>query len=372
MSEYPKKIKITIVVNRALSNAIIDELNSAGINKIYVEAGRTTVIEEKEGLFSFLSGKKLGDDPVEIISFFIREDLEEKILNLISIKFDFKTPGRGTIFSNEIQWIKSHDLCLENSVVNFVSNEKTYMFNELKGICCIVQRGEGDNIAKIALETGSSVPITTYGIGGGVRDKLGLLRITIPAEKELINLIMSAYDIDSVMEMMIAEGKLDEPGKGFTYVYPVKQGIVNTKISRGKTGQAASMEQVVSAIDGIKGGMEWRKSRFESETSKKRFFLTNLVELALVCNEGYSISLMKTAMEAGASGSTISKLKYRSNVSEKDKIPATREKCKMIVSKEQIPAIAEAIEKAGGFGDDMHGLIYSLPAPKAFTYIAKK
>lgn len=372
MSEYQKKIKITIVVNRAIAQSVLTELNAIGINKIYEEAGRTSIIEEKEGLLSIFSRRKLGDDPVEIISFFITEEIEEAILNYIAVKYDFKTPGRGTVFSNDIKWIKSHDLCLENSSANLPSEKKAYLFKELKGICCIVQRGEGDNIAKIALETGASVPVITYGTGSGVRDKLGLLRITIPAEKELINLAMSVYDVDSVMEMIISEGKLDEPGKGFTYVYPIKQGIVNTKISRGKTGQAASMEQVVSAIDALQGGMKWRKSRFESEASKRRFFLTNLVELSLICNEGYSIPLMKAAMEAGAAGATISKLKYRSNVGETDKIPATREICKMIVGASLIPAITEAIAQADGFSDEMHGLMYSLPAPKAFTYIAKK
>ncbi len=68
------------------------------------------------------------------------------------------------------------------------SKGNAYFFKELKGITCIVQRGEGDRIAKISLNTGASVPITTHGTGSGVRDKLGLLRITIPPEKELINL----------------------------------------------------------------------------------------------------------------------------------------------------------------------------------------
>jgi hypothetical protein len=81
---------------------------------------------------------------------------------------------------------------------------------------------------------------------------------------------MSRFDIDSVLELFISEGKLDEPGRGIAYVYPVYQGVVNTKITRKKTEQAASMEQVVSAIDSIKGGMEWRKSRLEQPNVKKQ------------------------------------------------------------------------------------------------------
>ncbi len=371
MNDISKLVKIIIVVNKQLSPAITEALNKAGITKIYFETGRTSIIEESEGFLTILNSKKLGNDPVEILTIFIENKYEDILLNYISSKFDFKTPGKGTVFSNVVHFVRAHKMCKANSFSDNSVEKNSYMFTELKGICCIAQRGEGDRIAKISLESGASVPVTTYGTGSGVRDKLGLLRITIPAEKELVNLIMSKFDIDSLMELVIVEGKLEEPGRGITYVYPVKQGIVNTKISRGKTGQAASMEQVVSAIDSIKGGMEWRKSRLESESSKKRFFLTNLMELTLICNDGYGTFLTKAAMESGAAGATICKMKYRTKA-EDDKIPVMREMCKMIVSPDKVSAIADAIEQTGGFSDEMHGLLYSLPVPKAFTYISRK
>ncbi|MDD2331723.1 MAG: hypothetical protein PHI68_03610 [Candidatus Cloacimonetes bacterium] len=313
----------------------------------------------------------LAYDPVEIFSIFLDSSCETDVLNHIYHKFDFKTPGRGTIYSNEVNLIKHHSSSSLNQQVIPSSKGNAYFFKELKGITCIVQRGEGDRIAKISLNTGASLPITTHGTGSGVRDKLGLLRITIPPEKELINLVMSRFDIDSVLELFISEGKLDEPGRGIAYVYPVYQGVVNTKITRKKTEQAASMEQVVSAIDSIKGGMEWRKSRLEQPNVKNRYFLTGLAELTVICNEGYGTYISTTAMEKGAPGATICKLRYRSKKTENDPIPSIREMCKMIVSPQNIPAITQALIDIEAFGDEILGFMYSQPVERAFTYRAK-
>jgi hypothetical protein len=57
------------------------------------------------------------------------------------------------------------------------------LLGDLSGIGCILPRGLGDPIARIALELGTCVPAITFGIGTGLRDRLGLLRIAIPAER---------------------------------------------------------------------------------------------------------------------------------------------------------------------------------------------
>jgi nitrogen regulatory protein PII len=370
MSVCPCKIKITIIIDRQVSETVIDELASLGIERFYSEPGRTSILEEKYGLSSFLSRRKLSNSPVNKITFFISNDAEYSLMNNLAVKFNFNSPGKGTIFSNDIEWIKSHKLCLDDAqaINNIALKTNAYMFDELKGLCCIVQRGEGDSIARICLDSGAGVPLITFGTGGGLRDNLGLLRITIPAEKELVNIVMSKYDIDSLMEIIIEQGKMNEPGRGFIYMYQVRKGIVDTKISRGRRGQVASMEKVVSAIDSIKGTMEWRKSRFEERKNKRRHYFENLFDLVLICNEGYSVPLMKAVMAAGATGSTISQVNYHSQSDRAGRIPSNRELCRTVVSKNQVPAIADAVEKAGGFSDKVQGLMYMIPAPKAFTY----
>ena len=42
-------------------------------------------------------------------------------------------------------------------------------------------------------------------------------------------------------------------------IYPVKLGVLNTEITRRMSGHAAGMEQVITAIDHLTGGMKWRR-----------------------------------------------------------------------------------------------------------------
>lgn len=369
MIGHVDKVKITITVDRQISEAVTKELISIGIKKFYTEAARTSILEEKEGMCSFISRRRLAYSPAINITFFTGEEFENTLLSYLAAKFDFNAPGKGVIFSSNLTWIKSHPLCSgSESPVKIAFAKKVHIFKELQGLCCIVSRGQGDGIAGVCLDAGAGVPVVTFGTGGGLRDKLGLLRITIPAEKELVNLVMSRYDIDSLMEIIIDEGKMDEPGKGFIYTYQVKKGIVDTKISRGRRGQVASIEKIVSAIDSIKGTMEWRKSRLDKNRNKRRAYLKNFCELVLICDEGYSIPLMKAAMESGATGSTISKIHYHCEPGGEKQIPSTRQMCRMVVSQNKVRAVAAAIEQAGAFEEKGHALLYYLPVPKAFTY----
>jgi hypothetical protein len=222
------------------------------------------------------------------------------------------------------------------------------------------------------LNYGASVPASTYGEGSGARDKLGLLRITIPPEKEIINLLLSKHDVNPVLELFISEGKLNEAGRGIAYVYPLKQGIVNTKTSRTNTDQPASVEQMVSAIDSLKGGMEWRKSSLESEAPRRREYLTQLSELNLICEEGRGAELIEAAMSSGAPGATICKIRYCKLDENLEVRRNIREHCKMIVPGAQVPAITKALEETACFSSDSHALLYALPVEKAFTYRAKE
>ncbi len=365
-------IKICIIVPKQISKSIIDDLYALGIRYLFVEVGRNSLLDKSASFSNFLSRKALITYPVEIVSFFVEEDDENAVLGYIARKYDLRIPGKGSIYSHGIQILRKHpDYDLKHEI-HFKMKQSESFFHQLVGVSCIVQRGEGDRIARISLNYGASVPATTYGEGSGARDKLGLLRITIPPEKELINLVLSKHDTNPVMELYISEGKLNEAGRGIAYVYPLKQGIVNTKISRSQTDQAASIEQMVSAIDSLKGGMEWRKSSLERETTKRRDFLTNLCELNLICAEGKGVHLTEAAMSSGAPGATIGKIRF-SRLDENLELKRyIKEQCKMIVPGGQVPAITKALEETGCFATDTKALLYILPVERAYTYRAKE
>ena len=162
--------------------------------------------------------------------------------------------------------------------------------------------GEGDLVARVALDTGSCVPTIKYGQGAGLRDRLGLWRITIPAQKEMVEMVVNSYEAQEIMNIIIDVAKIDQPGRGFIYTFPVRQGFINMKVNQTSRSQAASIEQVVLAIDEIKGGTEWRRRRLSiGQHEPRRNYLTAMTDLTLCCDEGNGAELVKIAMASGAS-----------------------------------------------------------------------
>ncbi len=376
MGNGKKVCRITGIFQSGMATSIIEALKPMGIVDFHLAAARSIMLHEKKALFGMVSNTVLVEDPADILTFLVDFEIEDTVLNLIVEKGELHFPGRGTLFSEDVNLYKSHEICVENtaSLTVSVKEPETPLQIELTGICCIVQRGEGNNIARVALDTGTCVPTITFGHGTGLRDKLGLLRIAIPSEKEVVNVFADAHDADTVMNMMIDAGKLDQPGKGFIYIYPIRKGLVNTLITRGMPKHAASMEQIIAVIDKMKENTTWRSrtSGDSLDPKKKHMFLNDLMDLTFTCNEGRGEDLVKTAMGVGAPGATISKLKHQCPEDSKySAISRAREVCNMIIEKVQITAIVDAIGNDGAFDDKTHGQIQIRPVPKACTYLGK-
>lgn len=90
-------------------------------------------------------------------------------------------------------------------------------------ITCVVQKGLAEDIVKAAQEVGAQGATIYYGRGTGVRERLGILGLTIEAEKEVITIMVANDQLDIIFEKMYLAGKLDTPGMGFMYVTPLEK-----------------------------------------------------------------------------------------------------------------------------------------------------
>jgi hypothetical protein len=267
-----KVIEITIVTDKEIASAVLEDLEFIGLEYSNSIAGRRDLLQERKGLLKmFGTGKSILYDPITTITFLVSPKIERAIISFIINKGGLNIPGRGSVFSKEVTLIKAHEQCQENKIQN-IETKMRRLFTDLTGICCIAQSGDGDLLAKVGLDTGCGIPAITLGTGTGLRDKIGLWRVTIPAEKEIVNLVTTSHNVENVMEMMINIGALDHPGKGFIYLYPIKKGLVDVKAYVGLSRQAASIEQIVTVIDEIKGDTRWRRrefSKYRSATKKE-------------------------------------------------------------------------------------------------------
>ena len=97
------------------------------------------------------------------------------------------------------------------------------ILSDVELITCIVQKGLSDDIVKAAYNAGAQGATIHYAQGSGVREKLGMLGVTVEAEKEVINIIVSSEQSNRVFDAMFLAGELDTPGKGFIYTTTLEQ-----------------------------------------------------------------------------------------------------------------------------------------------------
>jgi hypothetical protein len=336
--------------------------------------GRWITLRERKGFLGLMADPRILDHPVDMISLTAVPEIEGGVLETIIRSGDLTIPGRGSVFSESVVIPRAHDLC---GAVHDGPREsgETRLQKELTGICCIVQKGEGDSVARVVLDTGTCVPSFTYGQGTGIRDKLGLLRITIPAEKEVVTMTASSYDAETLMNLLIITGKLNQPGKGFIYLYPIRMGQINMKVMQGMPRHSASMEQIIGALDDLRGGSSWRArgGSLELDALKRDDYLYDLVSLALTCAEGRGESLVKAAMEAGVPGATMTRTRHVCPPrSESARISPAREVCTMILPRAQADSAIRIMEDHGALDDSTHGQFCLSAVPKAYTYIARR
>jgi hypothetical protein len=361
---------VTVVVGKELSAPLIDALKESGLMYINTSPGRRIFLREEAGIMRLFAKKQsLFEDQIVIISFLISQENEQSVIDFLIQKGSLDVPGRGCIFSRVVELLAHHDTCPENTAACPEVVHRA-LLTDLLGITCVVHLGKGNTIGRVALDTGTGIPAITYGIGTGVRDKMGLWRITVPAEKEIVNFVVNKHDAGHLMDIMIDVGSLDEPGRGFLYLSPVKMGLLNTKYHIGMKSHVASIEQVVAVIDEIKGGTNWRRSDFSllSGTGRKKMYIENLINLTLICNEERTRKLVSVAMSAGAKGASSSKCRHvYLNGEQSQKISPNRETSEFIVFESQIPDIYDALSREGAFDDTTHGQLYKSPVLKSMS-----
>ena len=363
-----KASKVTCIVLRDISPAVAKALGEAGIATWSIQSGRSVVLRERKRFLGLSSTTVLEDDPVDIYRVYVKPRAADGLLGTLAVKADLATGGRGAVFSEDVDLDMRAGSFL-NAGAAAGPEEHPPFVSGLVGICCIVQRGQAAPVIRSVLESGS-VPTITFGEGMGVRDKLGLLRIAIPAEKELVSAVVTSYDAEQIMNILIDVGRLDQPGKGFIYLYPIRKGILNTKTQRGQRAQGASMEQVVAAIDQLKGSPEWRKMETVVKTGGTRKYLKDLTKFNLLANDGMTIGLVHAAMAIGAPGSTISR--FRQLEGGDAAVGTARETADMIVGKTQVDGLIRAVSDAGLYSEASAGLLELGAVTLACTYLGGK
>lgn len=89
-------------------------------------------------------------------------------------------------------------------------------------ITCIVQRGAAEQAVQAARRAGAQGATIFYARGTGVRQKhLGVLGVTLSAEKEVIYIVAASDQADRIFEKLYTAANLDTPGMGMIFMTPL-------------------------------------------------------------------------------------------------------------------------------------------------------
>jgi len=310
----------------------------------------------------------------QVVELLVEDDKITDLMNSITLAGHFNTSGAGAIFATKC----GKALYLGNKGASVSTNaigkpDGIEYKSETTAIYCIAQKDKSEAIANVAMKEGAPGPTVVFGQGRGIRDRMGLLRIAISPEKELIRVVVDNYDVEPVFNAMVKEGKLDTPGMGFIYTMPVDKAYVSLPSVIGANDELASKHQIIKAIDDIKGGTAWRT--LSSDTSGKgdtdKKHLSDLVRLSCVTERGKGDEIVDAAIAAGAPGASIAYGTKMGSEENKGGINLTKEMevIELTVSPKVVDDMVGKMSEAAKANDNDDVYFYTQSVPKALTYL---
>jgi nitrogen regulatory protein PII len=104
------------------------------------------------------------------------------------------------------------------------TQEEIVVLTDVVLITAIVQRGNAETVVQASRRAGAQGATIFYARGTGVRQKhLGILGITVSAEKEVIYIVVPADQADRIFEKIYVAANMDTPGMGMVYMTPLEK-----------------------------------------------------------------------------------------------------------------------------------------------------
>jgi hypothetical protein len=129
-----KAVKININVHKETAKSVIDDLMALGIRQVFTEVGRSSILDKNSSFTNFFKRQALVTYPIEILSFIVDEADEISVLSYIAKKYDLKAPGKGSIYSYDIDILHQHPEYSLNRDIHFSMKKTESFFHQLVGI----------------------------------------------------------------------------------------------------------------------------------------------------------------------------------------------------------------------------------------------
>jgi hypothetical protein len=362
-------VNITELLDKTLADLALPE--------VFIQRAKQMFLVDKRGFFGLRPVTKHDESRALFYRFCVPSRFEHGVMHRIAEAADLRMGGRGCIFAQRGAIWRGAPLHFDETKLEALCGADDQLPGEDYAlICCTVPRGVGESLSAAVLELGVCVPLVFFGSGVGLRDKLGLLRITVPVEKEIIWFLVPRSDAELVEKTLIPRARLDVPGHGFLYKIFVHAPVVNLRVRQGKRVHAATMEQVIAALDEVRGSSDWRRlgTKTSGSSGSGKDTKGHMKGLFFIGEEEEVEIFRKTAMANGARGATLNHLEmrsYSSAVQEQTKESHSREFCDIIIPAEVEENILAQIKKTELFdaGRSCILKVLSVEKPASFHHV---
>ncbi len=382
---HNKKISVvTALLPRGSAEPVMERVFNEGDPNVLLVSARGTLVKDRwyHSLIPTISPEKA------LLQFFVPDPEVDHIVEEIIDSGGLQQTGAGAVFSvpcDDFSYTDDFSLWSGGADFDDAPDASDGLKENLTAIFCIVQPEQTDVIARAALQTGSHGPIIHYCEGRGLRDRLGWLKITKKNTKEVMVVVVDNADADAVVEAMVAAGRIDTPGRGFLYRMPVQKGLVSIASTFGGRRQAATMQQLIAAIDSLKGGTSWREqSVYQGAAARgaglnlfgklrERQSLAGQVILSCISTRKHAGAVMDAALGAGAPGANASQAKFIEADAERNshgvRINVERSIIHTILPAEQLEPVRDALIETVEALEMTNACVYSQPVTRVHTYI---
>ncbi len=360
--------RITCMVHHQLGDQVTEQLRAIGANTVLQENARCVRRRLRgRSWLSAIRPAELSEVPYDILRTTVQRASALRVMAALMDSAELSTPGHGTVYAQDIREISG----FEHPELAPDIGEPSGVLHDLTLITGILSMpSSGADLVRTALTLGAGVPVVSLGSGTGIRDRLGLLRITIPPEKELVHLVVPSHDAPGLLRLLVEEGRLDRPGGGFLYLTPIRAGVVDPLVRIGRQQHAATMEQVIAALDTLQRGTAWRKrfAGLQQRSTDGGRLLSDHAEIVFLCTEGLADHYVRAAMRRGAAGATLARVRCLS-FSDREGGLAARERGIVCAPARLTATILEALFETAAAQADTACRLQVLRAPTVFTHI---
>lgn len=384
-AEHNNVSVITAILPQQNTERVIEAVFAAGDRVAWVVNARGTLVRERwyQALLPVMSPEK------EHVQLLVPDVEVNRVIESIVVAGDLHLPGAGAVFAvpcDEMSCGEDFELWPSNDWQDDQFDASRNFNENLTAIYCVVKPAQTEQISRAAMAAGAHGPVVFYCEGRGLRDRLGWLRITKHNEKEVIVVIVDNADAVAVTEAMVDAGDIDLPGHGFLYRVPVQLGIINIGSTFGRHRHAANMQQVIAAIDELKGTSEWRDQRVNQLVGtgksaglklfgkvKERAYLSGQILMSVIVSRKHTDVIVDAALAAGAPGANISNAKSIDAESDSNRagIRLNRERAfvRLVLAEENSKHVTAAIQAVCSELDIRDVCVMTQPVTRAITYL---